>query len=101
MNEKYIDALQDAIQNTHGCASRHVGTIAVEEAFQGETVWQGDVEVFDLIGHPKASQSYAWGFHDDAGKWLYVAVLKVAKVDTPRKAVQAYILSHRGKEGIQ
>ena len=43
MNEKYIQALQDGIQNTHGCASRHVGTVTVQEAFEGKIVWQGEV----------------------------------------------------------
>ena len=100
MNEKYLQALQDAIRNTHGCASRHTGTVAVEEAFQGKIVWQGDVEVFDLIAHPRARQGYAWGFQDGAGKWQYVAVLQVPPVDSPRKAVQAYILAVReGKAG--
>jgi hypothetical protein len=69
MTEKCILALQDAIQHTHGCGSRHVETVPVRETFQGKTVWDGSVEVFDLIGHPKANQGYAWGFQDDAGKW--------------------------------
>jgi hypothetical protein len=98
MNAKYIESLQDAIQHTHGCDSRHVGTVPVLEVFQGKIAWQGDVEVFDLIDHPKARQGYAWGFQDDSGKWQYVAVLKVSPVDSPRKAVQAYILTaHQGK----
>ena len=92
MNEKYIQALRDAIRHMHGCASRYVTTVPVKEEHQASTVWDGDVEVFDLAGHPKASQCYAWGYQDDAGKWQYVAVLRVAPVDTPQKAVQAYIL---------
>jgi hypothetical protein len=54
---------------------------------------EGNVEVLDLIGHPKAAQGYAWGYQDDAGKWQCVAVLKVSPVDSPRMAVQAYILT--------
>jgi hypothetical protein len=96
MNEKYIQALRDAIVHTHGCASRFVRSEPVKEEFEGKTVWEGSVEVFDLSGHPTARQCYAWGFHDDAGKWQYVAVLQVPPVDSPQKAVQAYILS-RGK----
>jgi hypothetical protein len=97
MNEKYIQALRDAIRHMHGCASRYVQTVPVKEEFDGRTVWAGDVEVFDLSGHLSASQCYAWRYHDDAGKWQYVAVLKVSPVDTPRKAVQAYILSQQKK----
>ena len=36
----------------------------VHEVFRGETVWQGDVEVFDLTGHPKAKRAYAWSHLD-------------------------------------
>jgi hypothetical protein len=32
----------------------------VHETFQGQTVWAGEVEVFDLVGHPKAKRCYAW-----------------------------------------
>ena len=95
MNQKYIQALRDAIRHTHGCASRYGKTVPVKEVFNGKTVWGGDVEVFDLAGHPKATQCYAWGLQDDAGKWQYVAVLKVDPVDSPHKAVQAYILAQR------
>ena len=95
MNEKYIQALRDAIQHTHECASRYIETIPICETFRDKIVWQGNVEVFDLAGHPKASQCYAWGFQDDSGKWQYVAVLKIHPADTPLNAVRAYILSKR------
>ena len=97
MTEKYILALQDAIRHTHGCESRHVETVRIRETFQGKTVWDGSVEVFDLIGHPKASQGYAWGFQDDGGRWQYIAVLKIVPVDSPVKAVRVYIVSRQGK----
>jgi hypothetical protein len=32
----------------------------VKEAFNGQTVWEGLVHVFDLEGHPKATRAYAW-----------------------------------------
>lgn len=34
----------------------------VHETFQGKTVWQGDVEVFDLTRHPKAKRCYGWSY---------------------------------------
>jgi hypothetical protein len=89
VNEKYIQALRDAIRQQHGCASRHSQTVAVQEAVEGKIVWQGDVELFDLAGHPKARQCYAWGFHDDAGKWQYIAILKIAPADSALNAVRS------------
>ena len=39
-------------------------TVPVHEIFRGATVWQGEVEVFDLIGHPKAMCAYAWSHRE-------------------------------------
>ena len=39
----------------------------MKETFQGKTVWEGDVEVFDLIGHPKAKRCYAWAYDVETG----------------------------------
>jgi hypothetical protein len=47
-----IPALVDAIRNLHDCGAKHVETVHVtERAPNGELVWDGDVEVFDLLGH--------------------------------------------------
>src|SRR5450755_2289246 len=97
MNDSYIQALQDAIQKTHGCASYHVLTVPLKEEFEGRTIWEGNVEVFDLEGHSKAQRCYAWGYKDDGGRWQYVAVLKLVPVDCPTRAVQAYILGQENK----
>jgi len=98
MSETYIESLQEAIRQTHGCASHHVETVSVCEIFKGEAVWDGAVEVFDLDVHLQAQQCYAWGFQDEAGKWQYVAVLRVGPIDTPQRAVQAYAVSLRRGE---
>jgi hypothetical protein len=57
----YIGELQAAILNLHGCTASHVETVPVTEEFQGETVWQSEVEVFETRDHPKAKWIYAWG----------------------------------------
>ena len=98
MNEKYIQALREAIQRTHGCASRYAQTVQVKEEFNVQTAWDGKVEVFDLARHPKAQQCYAWGYKDNTGKWQYVALLKVPPVDSPHKAVQAFMVSNSKPE---
>ena len=60
---KYITDLQDVIRRLHGVESKHVESVPIKEMFQGKTVWEGVVEVFELIGHPKAPKVYAWA-HD-------------------------------------
>lgn len=96
MNEKYIQALRDAIQTTHGCPSRYAQSAAVKEETNGKIVWEGKVEVFDLARHPKAQHCYAWGYKDADGRWQYVTVLKVPPVDSPLKAVQTVIAGGGG-----
>jgi hypothetical protein len=89
----YIQELQDVIRQLHGSESTHVETVPVVETHQGQTVWQGEVEVFDLHDHPKAPRVYAWT-HDteDADKpRRSVTVLHIPPATSPRKAVQVAI----------
>jgi len=96
----YIAFLQDAIRKLHGCESEHLETVHVDERFQGQQVWKGDVEVFHVPDHPNADQLFAWGFResDDKPDLKAVTVLSVPPITTPRKAVQAYIASEYRKE---
>ena len=91
----YIAELQAVILNLHGCESKYLETVPVVEEFQGETVWQGEVEVFAITGHPKAKRCYAWGHvsgDDDQGR-RYVCVLELPPVTSPQTAVKAGIMS--------
>jgi hypothetical protein len=94
MDELLTEALKDAIQKTHGCASSFLESVPTEESFQGRVVWSGTVEVFELLGHPTAKKCYAWRFVDaDTHKPVSVAVLHVPPIDTPQKAVKAFIVN--------
>jgi hypothetical protein len=88
-----IEELQDVIRRLHGSESTHLETVPVKETFQGQTVWEGTVEVFDLHDHPETSRVYAWTHYtDDADKpRRSVTVLHVPPATTPRKAVQVAI----------
>jgi hypothetical protein len=91
----YIAELQAAILNLHGCEATYLETVPVTEEFQGETIWQGEVEVFAIRGHPKAKRCYAWGHvsgDDDQGR-RYVTVLELPPVTSPQTAVKAGIMS--------
>ena len=57
----YIAEIQAAFLKLHGCDAVYLETVPVVEEFQGQTIWQGDVEVFELEGHPKATRGYGWG----------------------------------------
>jgi hypothetical protein len=65
----------------------------VHEVFRGQTVWRGEVEVFDLVGHQKAKRCFAWSHregHGDTGE-RFVAVLGILPVSCPETAVKVAI----------
>jgi hypothetical protein len=91
--------LKKAILDLHGATAEHLESVPITETFNGETVWDGVVEVFTLTDHP-AGKAYAWRHEADSGRWRYVAVLHKPPVDTPRKAVQAAtVAEYRARKG--
>ena len=92
--QEYIDRLQVAVPQLHNCGAVHRSTVPVHERFQAKSIWNGEVEVFDLNGHPKAKPVYAWSHRegpDDQGE-RFVAVLEIPPVDSAQRAVQVQIV---------
>ena len=86
------------MRDLHGCASAWVESVSATETFEGQTVWNGTVEVFDLQGHPTATRCYAWSHAlDDSERRRYVAVLHQGPVDSPQAAVRAAIIQTQRK----
>ncbi len=88
-----IKPLQEAIRNLHGCGSRWLRSEPIHETFRGATVWQGQVEVFQLYGHTEARRCYAWSYVTDekTGRQKFHAVLGVTPVNSAVDAVRAVI----------
>ena len=89
----YIDELRDVIRKLHGTEATHVETVPVKETHEGRTVWEGNVEVFDLADHPKASRAYAWSHEtsDAQNPRQHITVLQIPPATTPLRAVQVAI----------
>jgi hypothetical protein len=89
----YIDELKEVIRKLHGVEATHVETEPVKETFQGQTVWEGDVEVFDLADHPQAFRVYAWSHetNDPENPRQHITVLQIPPATTPLRAVQVAI----------
>jgi len=89
----YIEELKDVIRKLHGVESRHITSVPVKEVFNGETIWEGIVEVFTLHGHPTANTAYAWTHAtDDPEKpKRTVTVLQVPPAVSPETAVRLAI----------
>ena len=77
----------------HGADATHIESVPVTETFQGKTVWEGIVEVFELRGHPEADRVYAWAHDTDDPKHprRHVTVLHLHPIRSARDAVRAAI----------
>lgn len=87
-----IGELERAITEGHGCKAVHLETRPVKEVFRGMLVLEGDVEIFQLAGHPKAKKCYAWL----SGEGEIITVLEVPPVESAQTAVRAYVRSRAG-----
>ena len=87
-----LEPMRGAVRRMHGTDSVHESTVVVVETFKGQTIWDGEVEVFRLLGHPKAKRCYAWVYRDDEGLEQFTAVLEVPPVDSAQTAVRAALV---------
>jgi hypothetical protein len=92
--QDYIARVQVAVSQLHDCGATWRETVPVHEVFQGQTVWKGEVEVFDLTGHPKAKRAYAWSHLDGTKdeRERFVAVLEIPPVDSAVTAVRVSVV---------
>ena len=60
MNELSVDEFSKAIRATHGGDAGLIRRVSVQETFKDQTVWEGEVLIFRLHGHPTARKCYAW-----------------------------------------
>ena len=90
----YIEELRNVIRRLHGAEAMHIESVPVTERYQGETVWDGIVEVFDLKDHPDATRVYAWSHDTDDPKnpRRHVTVLHIHPIKSARDAVRAAIV---------
>ena len=84
-----------ASKRADNCGAAWRESVPVHEIFRGKTIWRGEVEVFDLMGHPKAKRAYGWSQPEnaDGSGERFVAVLEIPPVDSPKTAVKMAIYS--------
>ena len=98
--EHEVKALKKAILDLHGCKSTWIKSVPVKETFEGETVWEGIVQVFE-VDHPKSKLCYAWSYGlDNSKKRRFFAVLHQGPVDSPKKAIRAVIVAESHKQEV-
>ena len=90
------DRLRKTVELMHGGKAMFVQFVPVRETFGGDTVWEGAVHVFDLVGHPTATRAYAWSSPIEGNpKRRYFAMLHLPAVDSPQAAVRAAIAAEQ------
>ena len=87
MSEEPIPEIQLAVEKAAGCPAKHIESVIVVEGWKDAVVWEGEVEVFLLEGHPKAKRAYGWGNWEGD----FTAVLEIPPVDSPQTAVMVAI----------
>jgi hypothetical protein len=96
MDDAGLPALIEAIRHLHGLEATWLESVPVKETHVGETVWEGEVQVF-AVEHPKASRVYAWSHETTPGKRRFHAVLGQAPVTGPAEAVRVAIVGEARK----
>ncbi|HEV2318347.1 MAG TPA: hypothetical protein VGV18_01250 [Verrucomicrobiae bacterium] len=90
----YLNALESAIRMRHKCIATHRETVFVlAKTEDGETVWEGLVEEFNLSGHVTARICYVWRHAEPNGRSKIITVLHNKFIDSAEKAVQAAIFT--------
>jgi hypothetical protein len=85
VSEVSIEALAKAMLDLHSCKAMWVESVPVKEVFEGKTIWEGIVQVFE-VDHSKSRLCYAWS-HELEG--------------SPEKAVRAAIVRDQPYHGNQ
>lgn len=94
MNDALENELKRAVESQHGGTATLAQSVPIREAFEGQTVWEGVVHVFDLTDHPKATRAYAWSSPiEGSAKRRFFAVLHLPPVTSPVEAVRAAIVA--------
>lgn len=93
MIEVETSQLKYTVESQHGGTASLVQSVPVKETFEGATVWEGVVHVFNLVDHPKATRAYAWSYELPDGKRRFFAVLQIPPINTPQDAVRAAIVA--------
>ncbi|MEO6876385.1 MAG: hypothetical protein ABI222_16330 [Opitutaceae bacterium] len=85
---EYQETLRKAILAVHGSDAVHVASVPIKETIADRVAREAQVEVFDLVAHPTAKRSYAWGypFNSTDEPLNIFTVLEAASITSPQDA---------------
>jgi hypothetical protein len=93
--------LKHAVEEMHGCEANYVSSERVRESWGDTLVWDGEVSVFGLTGHPVSTMCYAWSAEDPhAATRVVYAVLRLPPIQKGRDAVLASLALKQRAAGL-
>jgi hypothetical protein len=70
--------------------------VRISESFDGKSLWEGVVHIFELKGLPTVSLAYAWSSPvEGSTERQYFAVLNVPPITSPAEAVLGTVMRKR------
>lgn len=88
---KDLELLRTRIKRVYRCEAIHRESAPVHEMIDGQTLWKGEVEIFELFGHREAKACYAWLLDPESEAPRIMTVLGKPPVDSPAMAVRTAI----------
>ena len=82
----------------HGGAATFAKSVPVRETFEGKTVWEGVMHVFDLAASCGDPQVRLVIGDQGSTKRRFFAVLHTARINSPVEAVGAAIVAEHKRE---
>jgi len=80
------------VEKNIGGLARHVTSTAVIEIFDGDLIWEGVVETFEVTCNPNVKRCYGFTYREDDSLG-YATIAETDQVNSPKLAVKAFVAS--------
>ena len=91
MTERIL-SIKCAVEKNIGGLARHVTSTAVIEIFEGDLIWEGVVETFEVACNPDVKRCYGFTYRGDDSLG-YATIAETDEVNSPKLAVKAFVTS--------
>ena len=91
MTERIL-SIKCAVEKNIGGMARHVTSTVVIEVFEGDLMWEGVVETFEVACNPNVKRCYGFTYRQDDSLG-YATIAETDEVNSPKMAVKAFIAS--------
>jgi hypothetical protein len=80
------------VEKNIGGMARHVASTPVIEVFEGDLIWEGVVETFDVDCNPHVKRCYGFTYREDDSLG-YATIAETDEVSSAKMAVKTFIAS--------